>query len=171
MYKGTGTQKGNTSFWAITLPSPLKVNWHFRVTCCVHHNGQGIRHVTNKAGSKQAHSLTLKMEVTSSSKISVDFLWTTKRYIQEDGTLHNRRCEDLKSYRIENFINIVIDNFGLGMNAWYVSQLSELQKNYILENYPNYKYAFPLPCWERVHVSLALCCSFRYRPSIHNYDY
>jgi hypothetical protein len=43
---------------------------------------------------------TLKMEVTCSSETSVDTQRTTRRYIPEDGTLHNHRCENLKSYII-----------------------------------------------------------------------
>jgi hypothetical protein len=30
---------------------------------------------------------------------SVDFQWTTQHYIPEERTLHNHRCENLKSYR------------------------------------------------------------------------
>jgi hypothetical protein len=36
--------------------------------------------------------------VICSSETSVDSQQTTRRYIPEDGTLHNRRCENLKSY-------------------------------------------------------------------------
>jgi hypothetical protein len=38
------------------------------------------------------------MEAICSSETSFDFQRTTRRYIQEDGTLHNHRCENLKSY-------------------------------------------------------------------------
>jgi hypothetical protein len=41
---------------------------------------------------------TLKMEVICSSKTSVEFQWTTRRYISEDSTVHNHCCENLKSY-------------------------------------------------------------------------
>jgi hypothetical protein len=30
----------------------------------------------------------------------IDFQWTTRRYIQEDGTLHDRRFDNLKYYKI-----------------------------------------------------------------------
>jgi hypothetical protein len=40
------------------------------------------------------------MEATCSSEESVDIQRTTRRYIPEDKTLHNHRCEDLKSYNI-----------------------------------------------------------------------
>jgi hypothetical protein len=35
---------------------------------------------------------------TRSSETSVHFQRTARRYIPEDGTLHNHRCEHLKSY-------------------------------------------------------------------------
>jgi hypothetical protein len=44
---------------------------------------------------------TLKMVVIYSSEMLVDFQWTTRRYIPEDNILHNHRCENLKSYKIE----------------------------------------------------------------------
>jgi hypothetical protein len=44
-----------------------------------------------------AHSLKLKMGVTYSFQMSVYFQQTTWRYIKEDRTLHNYRCENLKS--------------------------------------------------------------------------
>jgi hypothetical protein len=44
------------------------------------------------------YSWTLKMESTCSSETPVDFKWTIQRYIQRDTTLHNHRCENLKSY-------------------------------------------------------------------------
>jgi hypothetical protein len=45
------------------------------------------------------------MEAKCSSETSVDIQRTTRRYIPEDGTLHNHRCENLKSY-ITLLINI-----------------------------------------------------------------
>jgi hypothetical protein len=38
------------------------------------------------------------MEAVCSSKTSVESQRTTRRYIPEDGTLHNHGCENLKSY-------------------------------------------------------------------------
>jgi hypothetical protein len=38
------------------------------------------------------------MEAICSSEISVDFKRITRRYIPEDRTPHNHRCENLKSY-------------------------------------------------------------------------
>jgi abortive infection bacteriophage resistance protein len=43
--------------------------------------------------------LTLKIDVTCASEISVDFQQNTRSYIQEDRTLHNLCCENLRSYR------------------------------------------------------------------------
>jgi hypothetical protein len=43
---------------------------------------------------------TLKMEAIFSSEMSVDTQRTTRRHIPEDGTLHNHRCENLKSCKI-----------------------------------------------------------------------
>jgi hypothetical protein len=38
------------------------------------------------------------MEAICSSETSVDSQQTARRYIPEDGTLHNLHCENLKSY-------------------------------------------------------------------------
>jgi hypothetical protein len=42
-----------------------------------------------------AHFSTLKMEMTCSPKISVDFQWTSRHYILEDRILHNHHSENL----------------------------------------------------------------------------
>jgi hypothetical protein len=39
------------------------------------------------------------MEAICSSETSADTQRTTRRYIQEVDTLHNNRCENLKSYK------------------------------------------------------------------------
>jgi hypothetical protein len=44
-------------------------------------------------------SSTLKMEAICSSETSVASQQTTRRHIPEDYTLHNHRCENLKSYK------------------------------------------------------------------------
>jgi hypothetical protein len=44
-------------------------------------------------------SSTLKMEAICSSETSVETRRTTRRHIPEDDTLHNHRCENLKSYK------------------------------------------------------------------------
>jgi hypothetical protein len=45
-------------------------------------------------------SSTLKMEAISSSETSVATQQTTRHHIPEDNTLHNHRCENLKSYKM-----------------------------------------------------------------------
>jgi hypothetical protein len=45
-------------------------------------------------------SSTLKMEAICSSEKSVETQRTTRRLIPEDDTLHNHRCENLKSYEV-----------------------------------------------------------------------
>jgi hypothetical protein len=37
------------------------------------------------------------------SETPVDTQRTTRRYIPEDGTLHNHRCENLISYKVNTF--------------------------------------------------------------------
>jgi hypothetical protein len=46
-----------------------------------------------------AYSSVLKMETICSSETSVDPQRATRRYIQEGRTLHNHRCQNLKSYK------------------------------------------------------------------------
>jgi hypothetical protein len=43
------------------------------------------------------------MEAICSSETSVGTQRTTQRYIPEDGTLHNHRCENLKSYGVKSY--------------------------------------------------------------------
>jgi hypothetical protein len=81
-------------FWDIMPCSLLKVNRHFGRTSHLHLQGRRICQARNqhKAGSKQslAYSSTLKVEATWYSEISVDFQRTTRRYIPEDKTLHEK---------------------------------------------------------------------------------
>jgi hypothetical protein len=44
----------------------------------------------------------LKMEAVCSSEMSVDFQRITWRYISKESTLHNHRCDNLKSYIIKS---------------------------------------------------------------------
>jgi hypothetical protein len=46
------------------------------------------------------------MKVRCSSETSADFQRTTRRYITEDKTFYNHRCENLKSYKIINVYSI-----------------------------------------------------------------
>jgi hypothetical protein len=52
------------------------------------------------AGVSEEHvaSILRLMAAICSSETSVDFQRTTQRSIPEDSTLHNNRCETLKSY-------------------------------------------------------------------------
>jgi hypothetical protein len=89
---------------------PLKVNRRFGETYRLHLQGLKISRSRNQRKSKlclpPAFTLasclpyfsTLKMEATCSSETSVNFQRTTRRYISEDSTLHNHRCENLKSF-------------------------------------------------------------------------
>jgi hypothetical protein len=55
------------------------------------------------------YSSTLKMEAIRSSETSGATQRTTRRHIPEDDTLHNHRCENLKSY-----IEVIIVKFDTG---------------------------------------------------------
>jgi hypothetical protein len=78
--------------WDTTLFSPLKVDWCFKGTCCLHLQGQWVSKTGNQheAGSKQnlAYSFTLRMETVWSPETSVYFLKTAQRNVPEDRTLH-----------------------------------------------------------------------------------
>jgi hypothetical protein len=37
------------------------------------------------------------------AEVSVDFQWSTRRYIPEDRNLPNHCCENFKSYTIDNY--------------------------------------------------------------------
>jgi hypothetical protein len=53
----------------------------------------------------KARFVWLKMEAICSSETSVDTQRTTRRYIPEVDTLHNHRCENLKSYERQKVCN------------------------------------------------------------------
>jgi hypothetical protein len=84
----------STIFWDITACNPLSGNRRFGGTCRFHLCLPSAFTLV----SCSAYSSTLKMEAIWSSETSVDFQRTTQRYIPEHSTLHNRRCENLKSY-------------------------------------------------------------------------
>jgi hypothetical protein len=89
----------STIFWYITPCSPFRVNRRFVGTYHLHLHGRKInkQQTSVKAGSKQSPGY-LKMEAICSTETSVDIQRTTRRYIPEDSTLYNHRCENLKSY-------------------------------------------------------------------------
>jgi hypothetical protein len=100
----------STICWDITLCSPLRVNGRFAGTYRLHLQGWKINRARNQSESNlclpptfmlvscSAYSSALKMEAICSSGTSVDSQRTTRGYIPEDGTLHNHRCENRKSY-------------------------------------------------------------------------
>jgi hypothetical protein len=94
-------------FWNITLCSPLKVSRRFWRTSSVSKNKPRKKTVLLATCfvlvSCFTYSWTLKMEETCSS----DFQQTKRRYIPEDRSLYNHRCENLKSY-IRTFFFVVI---------------------------------------------------------------
>jgi hypothetical protein len=80
--------------WDITPCSLLKVNRSFGRTCRLHLQGRRICQTRKQRESRW------QVEQTCSSETSVDFQRTTRRYIPEDRTLRNHRCENLISYII-----------------------------------------------------------------------
>jgi hypothetical protein len=50
------------------------------------------------------------MEAICFSETSVETQRTARRHIPEDDTLHNHRCENLKSYKILNGQNQILKN-------------------------------------------------------------
>jgi hypothetical protein len=82
--------------------SPLKVNQRFGGTYRLHLQGRRISQARSQRESRWPAELCFAI---CCSETSVDFQRTTRRYIPEDGTLHNHRCENLKSYNHGNVIN------------------------------------------------------------------
>jgi hypothetical protein len=80
-------------FGDITPCSPLKFNLRFGGICRLQIQGRGTSWFL-----AQLILLIMKNEATCSSETAIDFQRTTRRYIPEDKTLHNHRCENLKSY-------------------------------------------------------------------------
>jgi hypothetical protein len=92
-------------FWDITPCSPLKVNRRFGGTRTLHFQGRRISQTSKSLLATCFHAgffwLILRpwrWGATCSSETSVDFQRATRRYIPEYISLHNRRCENLKSY-------------------------------------------------------------------------
>jgi hypothetical protein len=75
-------------FWDMTPCSPLSITRRFGGSYRLHLQGRGLLN----------YSSILKMEAICSSKTSGTTQRTTRRHIPEDDTLHNHRCENLKSY-------------------------------------------------------------------------
>jgi hypothetical protein len=91
------------------------VNRRFGGKYCVHHQGRKIceRRTSLQPpahdGSSLADSSTLKMEAVRSSETSVHTR-STRRHIPEDGILHSRRRENLKSYLDKSSLNSRLTN-------------------------------------------------------------
>jgi hypothetical protein len=52
-----------------------------------------------------AYSYAIKTEAKYIPETSVGFKRTTWRYVTEDRTIHNHRCENLKSYHITHIVS------------------------------------------------------------------
>jgi hypothetical protein len=79
-------------FYLIENNSPLKVNRLFGGTC-----SSALLVNCFMLGSILAYSAALMMEATCFSETSDDVQRTTRRYIPEDRTLHNHRCDNFKA--------------------------------------------------------------------------
>jgi hypothetical protein len=79
------------TFWDMTPCSPLSFNRRFGGTYRLHLQGLRNNFSKNQQGSRWE---------ACSSETSVETRRTTRRHIPEDDTLHNHRCENLKSYKV-----------------------------------------------------------------------
>jgi hypothetical protein len=131
----------------------MKVNRHFRGTCCRHLQGQIISPTRNQHESKvsllAAHFhagflLGLSFDHDnggdSSPEMSVDFQWTTCCYIPQDRTLHNHCCENLKSYKNcllykINYLAITFNKLLSSTGTLHTSYVAELFKFKMEESY------------------------------------
>jgi hypothetical protein len=96
-------------FWDMTPCSPLSFNQRSGGTYRLYLQRRKNRFsnvgfevftaVVMKSSAEPIY-LALKMEAIFSSETSVDTQRTTRRYIPEDNTLHNYRCENLRSCTI-----------------------------------------------------------------------
>jgi hypothetical protein len=89
-------------FWDVTPRSVLSCSRRSGGTLRLHLQGRrnNLARTSKQAGGKQ----TLKMEAICSSETLVNTQRTTRHYIPEDCTLHNHRCENLKSYTVREHI-------------------------------------------------------------------
>jgi hypothetical protein len=95
-------------FWDIMPYSPVKVNWHFGGTYCLHLWGRRVSKARNQHEASTMQSLAccllhfgfvlaLKMGLKCSSETSVDFHWTAWYYSPEVRILHSHCHDNLKS--------------------------------------------------------------------------
>jgi hypothetical protein len=100
-----------STFWHIPTYSQFKVSRRFRETCRLHPQCRRIIQAGNRHEADRVilvsclvYFLTLKMEATCSFETSVDVQRTTRRYIQEDITLHDHCYENLELYRYKDYL-------------------------------------------------------------------
>jgi hypothetical protein len=90
----------------MTSCSPLSCIRRFGRSYRLHLQGRRMSRARNQRESRCLldgllnYSSTLKMEAIRSSETLGATQWTTRRHIPEDDTLHNHRCENLKSYKL-----------------------------------------------------------------------
>jgi hypothetical protein len=84
-------------FWDITLCSPLKINRRFGETCVQAKEETSIKQVASRALIPVGLFFDTEMKMTCSFETSVEFQWTKRRYIPDDGTLLDHRCENHNS--------------------------------------------------------------------------
>jgi hypothetical protein len=103
-----------------------------------------------------AYSSTPKMEVICSSETSIEFRRTVWRYNPEDGTLHNRRCENLRSYN-DIVVNRALSKVGISYTPFHLRSVSRLRDSFCPSGGPR---GFDLKgiCHEtRTGVGLLVC--------------
>jgi hypothetical protein len=67
----------------------------------------GGKQICLLGGFAEATSSTLQMEAMCSSETSVGTQRTKRRHMPEDDTLHNHRCEHLKSYKVITLLTVI----------------------------------------------------------------
>jgi hypothetical protein len=68
----------------VSVATGRKLANSFKVVCCL------------------AYFSNMKMEATRLSETSADFQRIARRYVSEDRSVHNHRCENLTFYKIKN---------------------------------------------------------------------
>jgi hypothetical protein len=86
-----------TVFWDVAPCRLVEIDLRFRAACCLHHQGDEITSL-----------IALMIETASSSGTSVNFYQQKRRNIPEDSPLHDRRRENLKTYRAEVDLQYVL---------------------------------------------------------------
>jgi hypothetical protein len=102
--------RSNTIFWHVTPFRLVELYWRIREKYCLYLQGRKISQKVHYACCFLAYSLTLKMEAICSSEMSVAIQQTTRRFFPEDDTLHNHRCENLKSYIFDRLHGVISED-------------------------------------------------------------